>query len=218
MYIDDNSKLHVEALINAIQTLHYSWLPEEHNRAINSAERTLALLDSQVDRDESSRMISEIGRIKLLLDSPLEATSYLKLSAPQRLASGNLARLRYDLSWLADAYLRMGDIYKSTLCAQTSLILHQKLYGNKKTDSGLVKRLQKILSKSGICQYQFLIETFFTQIANLFNESTGIDPVWWYNLLLRSDLVAESNIWKKITNISSPIKTFFCKDHILNRK
>lgn len=186
-YVGVNSRLHIEALVNAMETLHHSWKPADFSRAINTAQRAILLFETQVDHDENVRMISEIGRIRLKsLDDPTGAIGYFKRSAPLRLSSGHLNRLRYDLSWLAESYLKVEEPRLAALCATTALVVHRKLYGGRKTDSGLVRGLRKTLSKAGDSREAALNKDLASRNSELFGNSTGIDPVWWYDLTMEN--------------------------------
>lgn len=183
-YVDSTSRLHLEALRSAVSVLHYSWSPENRDHTLSTAQNTISLLSSYPDHEEKARMISEAGRIKLYgFDDPNAAIEYLKQSAPLRLSSGNLSRLRYDLSWLAESYYKTGDVRNADLCARASLVLHNKLFSGANTDSGLVKRVKHSLSGSRVQDADILDESKRSTNSDILAESTNIHPAWWFNLL-----------------------------------
>jgi len=187
-YADPAPRLHIEALRSSVEVLHYSWSPSESNRALILANNTLSLLSSQPDHAERARMISEIGRIKLFsLKDPVNALPDLKQGALLLASSGNLARLRYYLSWLAEAYLKTEDKDRSALCAQAALFLHNKLYHNTKTDLPLVETITTLLSQDEKTVGNLMTNRSLYSISNSLAEATGIDALWWFNILYDSD-------------------------------
>jgi len=183
-YMNPSSRLHVEAIRSAVQVLHYSWSPTDSERAISTAQNTLSILSAQPDHAEKARMISEIGRIKLFsLGDPVNAIEDLKQGASLLMLSGNLARLRYYLVWLAEAYVRVADYYRAALCARTALALHKKLYDDTDTDKKLVETVSKLLTISESKVGNPFKQNSLYTLSNVLAESTGITPPWWFSLL-----------------------------------
>lgn len=183
-YMDPSSRLHIEAVRSAVQVLHYSWSPNDSERAISTAQNTLSILSTEPDHAEKARMISEIGRIKLFsLGDPINAIEDLKQGASLLMLSGNLARLRYYLVWLAEAYVKVADYYRAALCARTALVLHKKLYDDTDTDKKLVESVSKLLTTSESKVGNPFKQSPRYTLSNVLAETTGITAPWWFSFL-----------------------------------
>lgn len=187
-FANSRAQSHIEALRSSVEVLHYSWSPSDSNRALDTANKALSLLSAQPDQVERARVISEIGRIKLFsLGDPAPAVADLKEGSVILASSGNLARLRYYLTWLAEAYLMMEDKSQSLLCAGAALFLHKKLYENTRTDRALVERITNLLSQVEPAVATDMKSRSLYEISNSLAESTGINPLWWFNTIFGSE-------------------------------
>ncbi len=178
--IDYATQLHLIGLIKSIKVLHYTWNPESKEVTLNDAKDAIKLLSIQPDHDEKNKMISEIGRLQLFsFQKPLEAIEEFRKSALMRVSSNNLARLRYDLMWLAECFLRLEDYKRAYLCASSSILIHEHIFKKTKVDSHLVVSLNKIImSCKDISKDRFFHESLDSKLELLFDAS-GIHPSWW---------------------------------------
>ena len=167
----------------AVQALHYTWQPELRDTALNAAQRALKLLSAQPDHEENARMISEIGRLHLRsFGQPEIAINQLLEAAQLRAASDSLARLRYDLCWLAEAHQRVGDDVSAEHCVRAAMTLHQMLYRRRTIDRGLARRVSRLQKNLSVDNSPVSYER---RVLERLRASTGIPAVWWEETLKR---------------------------------
>lgn len=176
---------HLETMKHAFQGLHYSWDVQTQALATSNCQAALVLLTSQFDRDEAARMVSELGRMQA--SEPRElllGIRNLKEAAQLRSQTGSLARLRYDLSWLASAYLQVQDAPAAAICARAALSLHSRLYHRKPTDSALIHRLGDVVKSALPPDQRGPLTVPSANQLDMLAIASGIDPIWWETMLV----------------------------------
>lgn len=182
-YVNVTARLHLEALKSATQVLHYSWRPEDFQRTLDQAQNTISLLSYLPDESERSRMISESARVKLhVINDPVAAIVGLREGLTILVKTGNLARLRYYLLWLAEAFVRTDDLPHAMVCIWAAKAIHNKLYGNVTTDMNLVERLESLYNDL-IKKTTGVLRRPTFQLYDELAECTGIDATWWNGVL-----------------------------------
>ena len=177
---------HANAAKAAAQALHYSWDTLFREMAADAATRALRLLRNQPDHEERARMVSELGRIRLLSEGDLvEAKQSLVEAAILRASSGNVARLRYDLAWLAELYLKSDERTAADLAYRAALALHKKFYGSHSGDKGLLRNLANIGKQLSVDTSSMPQDSpsYLVKRLDLLEDCTGVNAVWWEHIL-----------------------------------
>jgi len=178
------ARAHLEAVGAAAQALHYSWSDDTAASAKAHCERALLILHGHPDHDERARMVSELGRISLFRFHDSEgAIKSLRSAALLRARAGDLARLRYDLSWISEAYSNVENVAFAELCVDAALRTHAKLYGSTPTDQDLVKNL--LAQRRSFRINKASPGAPDSQMIERLGAATSIDPAWWWSILRR---------------------------------
>lgn len=155
---------------DVVALLHQSWRPSFASLTQTSIAQLLA--DPLLPTDEQARLTSEYGRVSLYAAHDHEsAIEWLKRAITIRAATGHKPRLRYDLVWLADAYLASGNRHFAKACAIAAKRLHQQLYGSLRTDTILVAHFRSIIAKTSPVSIR--------QLGKLLERATGVTEAWW---------------------------------------
>jgi tetratricopeptide (TPR) repeat protein len=150
--------------------LQQSWRPTLASLTQTSIAQLLA--NPLLPTDEQARLTSEYGRVSLYGATDHEsAVEWLRRAVTIRAASGHKPRLRYDLVWLADAYLAIGNRHLAKACAIAAERIHQQLYGNLLTDAALVTQLRFIMAATSSVSIR--------ELGRLLEMATGVIETWW---------------------------------------
>lgn len=171
---------HLKAQHHAYRALHYTWQPENHDladEAICSADRAFRDLG---DAAEITRMVSERGRLELNSSSPgssaLNSLPVLQAAFVRRVRSGELARARYDLVWLAMSHNINKRSLAAEICMWLCIAVHKIVYPNRQLDDGIMKEAVKLISEARCDLRRVLQDSKFTgdKILELMHGATGL--------------------------------------------
>lgn len=155
---------------DVVALLHRSWRRSYASQAQMAIGQLL--VNPLLPTDEQARLTSEYGRVSLYAAEDDEsAIEWLKQAVVIRAATGHRPRLRYDLAWLADAYLLNGNHHFARACAVAAKRLHQRLYGRLPTDVALVAQFRLTITKTSAVSVSHLGE--------LLEYATGVSETWW---------------------------------------
>jgi tetratricopeptide (TPR) repeat protein len=153
-----------------VAILQQSWRPTFASPTQTFIAQLLA--NPSLPKDEQARLTSEYGRVSLYGTTDYEsAVEWLRRAVTIRAASGHKPRLRYDLVWLAHAYLAVGNRHFARACAIAAERIHQQLYGKLLTDAALVTQLRSIIATTSSISTR--------ELGRLLEMATGVIETWW---------------------------------------
>jgi hypothetical protein len=159
---------------SAMEALHYSWSENTLSLAEPQIESALRIFDQFNFIEESARLKSEKGRIQLKWYRNFDkAIAFLKEAIKLRIQSDDIARVRYDLSWLGEAYLSLGNDEAAQICSELALKIQSIYYNGFTCDNKLIIRLKNILKTTNSKNIP-ISETDIELISYL----TGLNSIW----------------------------------------
>ncbi len=172
--------LHLMAQGDAYLALHFTWderLWQQAEGAIRSAQSRFTELG---DVAELARMESESGRLALVSKrSAIDAVTDLRSALTRRVRSGELPRVRYDLSYLANALRLQGEPLWAELCLWSAIAVHLELYGGASVDPGIISSLETGLrtSENELAKRAGRQRLEPALLAEMLGEATGLDEL-----------------------------------------